>query len=121
VPRAELACCRVRCDGEFMDVRLGKAALRLLSEPDACAHRQLVHLHGMGHWRPTHHSRRVHVSGSHHVVRFASWSETESARANELFVVRGGDLSCEAETGCARQRLVGGASSNREVVEEAPN
>jgi hypothetical protein len=29
----------------------------------------------------------------HHVVRFVSWSETESARANELLVMRGGDLS----------------------------
>jgi hypothetical protein len=48
------------------------------------------------------------VSRSHHVVRFVSWSETESARANELLVVRGGDLSCEA-------------SSSKELVGEGHN
>jgi hypothetical protein len=40
---------------------------------------------------------------------------------NELLVVRGGDLSCEAETGRMRWRLVGGASFSRELVGEAPN
>jgi hypothetical protein len=31
VPRAELACCRVGCDGELMAAQLSRAALRLLS------------------------------------------------------------------------------------------
>jgi hypothetical protein len=59
--------------------------------------------------------------GSRHVVLSASWSEMESACANVLLVVRGRDWSCEAETGRARWRLVGGSSSNRELFEEAPN
>jgi hypothetical protein len=106
----------------------GRAVLRLLSEPDARASRQLVHLHGMGNWLPTCRSGRVHVPGSRHMVQLASWSETESARANELLVVRRGDWSCDAETYRARRRLVvrGGdwsceASSSRELVVEAPN
>jgi hypothetical protein len=121
VPRAELACCRVECDGELMATRSGRAALRLLSELEAHVCRQLVHLHVIGNWCPTRRSGRVHVSASRHVVRFASWSETESARAHELLVVRGGDLSCEAETCQARRRLVGEGSSSRELVGEAPN
>jgi hypothetical protein len=91
-----------------MAVRPGRAAFRLLLEPDTRARRQLVHLHGMGKQHPTCCSRRVHVSGSRHVVRLVSWSKTESARAKELLVVRDGDLSCEA-------------SSSRERVGEAPN
>jgi hypothetical protein len=89
-----------------MAARLSKAALRLLSELNVRVCRQLVCLHGMGNRRPTRCSGRVHVMRLCHVVRDASWSETESARANELVVVRGGDLSCEAETSLARRRLV---------------
>jgi hypothetical protein len=72
MPRAELACCMVGCDGELMAARSGRAALRPMSEPDARACRQLVRLHGMGDWCPTRRSRRVHVPWSRHVVRFAS-------------------------------------------------
>jgi hypothetical protein len=76
-------------------------------------------------WRgnrdPTRRSGRIHVSGSRHVVRLASWSEAETARANEQLVVRGEDLLCETETCRARQRLVGGGSISRELVEEAPS
>jgi hypothetical protein len=97
---------RFRCDSELMATRQGRAALRLLSEPHARACCQLVRLHSMGNWRPTRRNRRVVVSGSRHVVRFASWSETESAHANDLLIVQGGDWSCEAKTGRARQRLV---------------
>jgi hypothetical protein len=93
VPRAELACCRAGYDSELMVAWLGRAALRLLSELDARACRQLVCLHGMGNWSLTCRGERVRVRGSCHVVWFASWSETESAHANELLVVRGGDLS----------------------------
>jgi hypothetical protein len=46
-----------------------------------------------------------------------SWSEMETARANEQVVggeaevlMRGGDSSCEAETPRARRRLVGEAT-----------
>jgi hypothetical protein len=106
VAQAELACCRVGCDGELMAARSGRAALRLLSESDARASRQLVRLHGMGNWCSTRRSGRAHVPGSCHVVWFVSWSEMESARANELLVVRGRDWSCAAETCRARRRLV---------------
>jgi hypothetical protein len=50
---------------------------------------------------PTRRGGGVHVPGSRHVVQLAPWSEAETARANEQLVVRGGDLSCEAET-CRR-------------------
>jgi hypothetical protein len=53
VPRAEFACCRVGDDGDLTAAQLGRAALRLLSGPAACAGRQLVYLHGMGNWPPT--------------------------------------------------------------------
>jgi hypothetical protein len=107
VPRSELACCRVGCDGVLMVTRLCKAALRLLSELAARACCQLVRLHGMGNGRPTHCSRRVHVLVQRHVAWTAPWSEMETARANEQVVVRGGDLSCEAET-CHRSFLLVG-------------
>jgi hypothetical protein len=93
VPQVEFACCRVGWDDDMMAAQPGRAALRLLSEPGARACRQLVRLHGMSNRRPTHHSGRVHVSGSCHVVRLVSWSEMESAHANKLLVVRGGDWS----------------------------
>jgi hypothetical protein len=48
VPRLELACCRVGCDGVLMVARLSKDALRLLSELAARVCRQLVSLHGVG-------------------------------------------------------------------------
>jgi hypothetical protein len=88
VPRVELACCRVGCDGELMTARPGRAALRLLSESG----RPRVPPAGALAWHGEL-ARRVHMLGARHVVRFVSWSETESARANELLVVRGGDWS----------------------------
>jgi hypothetical protein len=36
-------------------------------------------------------------------------------------LVRGGELSCEAETSCARRRLLKGGPSSRELVGSAPN
>jgi hypothetical protein len=114
VPRVEFAYCRVGGDGDLTATQLSRAALRLLSGPTARAGRQLLWLHGMGN--PPPHTRRgggVRAPGSRHAVRFAPWSETETARANEQLVLRGGDLSCEAETRRARRRLVvrGGDSS----------
>jgi hypothetical protein len=121
VPRVEFACCRVRGDGDLTVAQLSRAALRLLSGPAACTGRQLVCLHGMGHPPPPRRGGGVCVPGSRHVVRFVPWSETEIARANEQLFMRGGDLSCEIETCCARRRLVGGGSSSGELVGEAPN
>jgi hypothetical protein len=114
VPQVEFACCRVGYDDDLMVARSSRAALRLLSELDAHACHQLVRLHGVGNQDPTRRSRRIHVLGSRHVARLASWSEAETARANEQLVVQGRDLSCEAET--SRR-----GSSRREHVEEAPN
>jgi hypothetical protein len=42
---------------------------------------------------PTRIGGGVHAPGSRHVVRFAPWSEAETARANEQLVVRDRDLS----------------------------
>jgi hypothetical protein len=114
VPWVKFACYRVGRDGGLMAARLSRATLRLLLEPAARGGRQLVRLHGMGTSPSTRRGGGVHVPGSRHVVRFVPWSEAETARANEHFVVRGGDLSCEAKT---YRR----GSSSRELVREAPN
>jgi hypothetical protein len=106
VPRVESLCCKVRCDDDLKAACLNRAVSRLLSGPTAHACCELVRLHGMRNRCPTHHSGRVHVPGSHHVVRFASWSrrrvlvrtsnlsrEAETCRATQRLVVRGGDWS----------------------------
>jgi hypothetical protein len=114
VPRVEFACCRVGCDSDMTAARPGRVALRLLSQLGAHVCRQLVRLHGMGNRRPMRHSGRVHVSGSCHMVQLASWSEMESARANELLVVRGGDWSEGLPlvgTGRRSSQLVGNKTS----------
>jgi hypothetical protein len=121
MPRAELACCMVGCDGELMAARSGRAALRPMSEPDARACRQLVRLHGMGTgaprvvaeeftcrgramWYGLHLGRRWRV-----LVRTSCLScKAETGRAKWISVVQGEDWSCEA-------------SSSRELVGEAPN
>jgi hypothetical protein len=118
VPRVELARCRVGCDDDLMAAWLNRAALMLLSGPTARVGCQLVRLYGMGNRRPTRRSGRVHVSGSRHVVRFASWSEAESARVNKQLVVRGGDLSCEAENGRRGFPLVGNLSEKLSTSRE---
>jgi hypothetical protein len=93
VPRAELACCKVRDDGDVMATQPSKTVLRLLSGPAAHAGRQLVCLHGAGNRSPTRRGEDVCVSGP----RCVSWptpqSETETARANKRLVVQGGDCS----------------------------
>jgi hypothetical protein len=93
VPRVEFVCCMVGCDGDMTAARLSRTALRPLSGPAARAGCQLACLHDMGNRRLMRHSGRVHVSRLLHVVWLASWSETESARANEQLVVRCGDWS----------------------------
>jgi hypothetical protein len=100
VPRSELACCRVGWDGVLRVVRPNIATLRLSLEPTVCVCRQLVYSYGTGNWRPTCRSGGVRASGWCHVAWTESWSETETARANERVV--GG----EAETCRARRRLV---------------
>jgi hypothetical protein len=93
VPRVEFECCRVERDDDLMAARPNRAALRLLSGPAARAGCQLVRLRGMGNQPSTRRSESVHVPRSRHVVQLASWSEAETARANEQLVVQGGDLS----------------------------
>jgi hypothetical protein len=106
VPRAELACCRVRDDGDVTAAQPSRAVLRLLSGPAVRAGHQLVYLHGVGNGPPTCRGDDVCVSGSYRVSWPTPQSETGTARANERLVVRGGDLSCKAETCRATQRLV---------------
>jgi hypothetical protein len=93
VPRAELACCRVKDDGDGMAVQLSRPALRLLSGPAARIKRQLVCLHGTGNWSPTRRGEDVRVSGSCRVSWPMPQSETGIACANERLVVRGRDFS----------------------------
>jgi hypothetical protein len=121
VPRAELACGRVGDDCDLTAEQPSRAASRLLPGPATGAGHQLVCLHGTGNHSPTRCGKGVHAPRSRHVVQFAPWSETKTTRVNQQLVVRGGDSSCEAETRCARRRLVGGGSSSGKLVREAPN
>jgi hypothetical protein len=95
VPRGELACCRVRDDGDVMTVQLGRVILRLLSGPAAYTGCQLVCLHGAGNRSSTRRGEDVCVWG----LRRASWptpqSEAETCCARRRLVVRGGDCSEE--------------------------
>jgi hypothetical protein len=102
VPWAELACSRVGDDGDGMAVQLSRPTLRPLSGPAARTGRQPVCLHGAGNRSPTRHGEDVRVSGSHCVVAHTS--------------VGVENCSCEAETSRARQRLLGGGPSSRELV-----
>jgi hypothetical protein len=96
----EFACCWVGCDGDLMVAQLSRAALRLCrGQLPARAASRCVYMA----WRtaPTRRGGGVHAPGSRHVVRLVPWSGAETARARWRLVVRGGDLSCEAET-CRR-------------------
>jgi hypothetical protein len=107
VPRAKLACGRVGDDVDGMAVQPGRPTLRLLSGIAACMGRQLVPLHGMGNRSPTRHSGDTCAPSSCHVSWPTPQSESGGARARRRLVVRGGDLTCEAET-CRRGPLLWG-------------
>jgi hypothetical protein len=98
VPRAKLACGRVGDDGDGMTTQSGRPALRLLSVPAACAGRQLVRLHGVGNRSPTRRGGGVCAPGSRRVSWPTPQLESGKARVGQRVVVRGGDVSCEAET-----------------------
>jgi hypothetical protein len=131
VPRAKLACDRVGGDGDGMAVQLSRPALRLLSGPTACVDCQLVWLHGEENRSPTRRGGRVRIPGTRCVPWPTPQPESRGARAGRRLraescarrrlLVRGRDLSCEAETCRARRRFVGGGPSWRELVVDAPN
>jgi hypothetical protein len=94
VPRAELACGRVGDDGDVMAVQLVRPALRLLAGRAACmaASRCICMT-----WRcvPPHTSVMM--------LEPCVWAHT---LVGTRLVVRGGVLSCEAESCRVRRRLV---------------
>jgi hypothetical protein len=102
VPRAGLACGRVGDDGDGMAAQPGMPTLRLLSGTAACMATSWCIRMARGIVTP-----RASVvvlapwacAACHGPHTSRSWGEVE----------RGGDLSCEAETCRARQRLVGGS------------
>jgi hypothetical protein len=87
VPRAELACCRVRDDGDVTAAQFSGAVLRLLLGPAARTGCQLVCLHGTGNRSPTRRGEDVCVSGSRRVSWPTPQSETGTAHENERLVV----------------------------------
>jgi hypothetical protein len=101
VPQVEFACFRVGRDFDLMAARLNRAALRLLSRSSARASCQLVRLHGMRNQPP-----RVVVEEFTCRAR-TTWYGLHLGRRQRL-LVRTSNLSCDAETCCARSRLVGG-------------
>jgi hypothetical protein len=105
VSRAELACGKVGDDGDVMAVQPVRPALRLLAgRAVSCCSRMT--------WRfaPLHMSVTMLVP----CVR-------AHAPVGTGLLVRGGDLSCEAETCRARRRLVVGGSSSGKLVGDAAN
>jgi hypothetical protein len=86
VPRAELACGRVGDDGDVMAAQLVRPALRLLARRAACMAASCCTCMT---WRFV--SPRASVAMLELCVWVYAPVETE-------LVVRGGDLSCEAET-----------------------
>jgi hypothetical protein len=101
VPWVKTACDRVGDDGDGMAAQLSKPALRLLSGPAACVGCQLVQLHGAGNRSPTRRGGGVRSSRTRRVSWPTPQLESGGARVGQRLVVRGGNLSCEAET---RQR-----------------
>jgi hypothetical protein len=81
VPRAKLACGRVGDDGDGMAVQPGRPG---------------GGVHVLGSMRR---GGCVHVPGSRCVSLPTPQSESGGARARQSLLVRGGDWSCEAETG----------------------
>jgi hypothetical protein len=105
VPRAELACGRVGDDGDVMAAQLVRLALRLLARRAACMAASCCTCMT---WRFV--SPRASVAMLEPCVWVYAPVGTE-------LVVRGGDLSCEAETCRARRRL----SSSGKLVGDAAN
>jgi hypothetical protein len=118
----------------MMAVQPDKPALRLLSRPAACMTASWCICMARGivpprvmvevlvpQARATCHG--PHTSQSRgELVRGGDLScEAETRRARQRLVARGGDLSCEAETCCARRRLVVGDPSCGELVGDAAN
>jgi hypothetical protein len=101
VLRAQLACGSVGNDGDETVVQSGRPALRIFSGPTTCMGHQLVRLHGAGYWSPTRRGGGVCSSRSRRVSWPTPQSEPRGARA--------------------RQRLIGGGPSSRELVGDAPN
>jgi hypothetical protein len=97
-----------------MTAQLSRPVLRLLSGLAACMSRQLVQLHGAGNRSPTRRGGDVRSLRSRRV----SWP-TPQSELGEL--ARDRDLSCEAESYRARQRLVGGGPFSGELVGDARN
>jgi hypothetical protein len=94
VPQAELACGRVGDDGDGMAAQPVRPALRLLSGVSCLHGRQLLYLHGVGNRSSTRISGGARALGFHCASGPTRQSEP--------------DLSCEAETSRARQRLLVG-------------
>jgi hypothetical protein len=114
VPRAKLAYDKVGDDGDGMAVQLSRPALRLLLGPAGVVAWRRESIPHASWWR------RPHPGVVPHVVAHAPVG-VGGARAGQRLLVRGGKLSCEAETSRARRRLVGGGPSGRELVGDAPN
>jgi hypothetical protein len=93
VPRAELACCRVRDDGDVTAAKPSRAVLRLLSGPAIRARPPAGVFAWCGELVPTRRGEDVCVSGSRRVSWPTPQSKTGTARANERLVVRGEDCS----------------------------
>jgi hypothetical protein len=94
VPRAELACGRVGDDGDVMAAQPVRPALRLMAGPTACMTASCC----------------SHVTWRFTLLYASVAMLTRRVRAHALvgaeLVVRGGDLSCKAETCRARRRLI---------------
>jgi hypothetical protein len=101
VPRAELACGRVRDNVDGMVVQPDIPALRLLSGPAACMTASWCVCMAQGIVPP-----RVSVVVLAPRARAACHGPRTSRSRGE--VVRGSGWSCEAETSRARQRLLVG-------------
>jgi hypothetical protein len=96
VPRDEFACGRVGDDGDVMVAQLVRPALRLLSGRAVCMAASCC-TYMMWRFVPPH----VSVV----VLTPCIWAHTPVGTG---LLVRGGDLSCEAETCRAKRRLVVG-------------
>jgi hypothetical protein len=114
VPRDKLVYGRVRDDVDGMVVQPDRPALRLLSEPAACMTASWCICMARGIVPP-----RVTMEVLMPQARVACQGPRTSRSRGEL--MRGRDLSCEAEACRARRRLVGGDPPCGELVRDAAN